>query len=414
MNQIVIISGILLILLIYYIFFRNEYLFDFTEKRRNRKFWVLLVVLVIRLIAIYFTNGDIYILLKLTETTIEKGYPYVAGLPTYVSYWSDHNPLDIYVCHPPLVFYIYSPVIALLGHGSMIFTTFLFLLSLHVIWNWFERNNKDPLIPCLLYGTFPLFYLESLTHISMNITLIAILSVGITSYLDYEKSKDISRLKKAVLCFALAPMIEYSAILFLGFFSIYFILEERFRNKAIIILFIIWLPFISWTLFTDFSVFHSYAFTYTREHHFDENLSYGEAVRKYYSMHESAIFPYYFMDNEFFAFINFVIFLNGNLLLLGNRRGRGWNCVIFLTISTQLLLLTYYAVIGYQSHPLANFARYIIPSAFLIVPFSLRTEFDNKWRLIAIALIILNIILNLLLVVNGGFQWVTVRWVGPY
>ncbi|OYT42212.1 MAG: hypothetical protein B6U86_00775 [Candidatus Altiarchaeales archaeon ex4484_43] len=101
-------------------------------------------------------------------------------------------------------------------------------------------------------------------------------------------------------------------------------------------------------------------------------------------MHESAIFPYYFMDNEFFAFINFVIFLNGNLLLLGNRRGRGWNCVIFLTISTQLLLLTYYAVIGYQSHP------------------------------IAIALIILNIILNLLLVVNGGFQWVTVRWVGPY
>ncbi len=420
MNQImIIISGVLLILLLYYLFFRDERLFDSVEGQKfNTKLWVIVLVLGIRLVALYFTNGDVYVFLELTKTTMETGYPYVEGLPEYVSYWSDHNPLHMYVCHPPLVFYMYSPVIALIGQeGLMIFTVFLFLLSLHVLWNWFEREGRDPLIPCLLYGTFPLFYLESLTHISVNIALVAILAVGITSYLEYERTRDASRLKKACLCFALAPLIEYSAIVFMGFFSLYLILKRGLNNKALVtlvILFIIWLPFVSWNIFADFPIFHSYAFTYTHAHHFNENLPYGNAVRTYYSMHKDAIIPFYLMDTEFFAFINFAIFLNGNLLLLGSRQKRGWGSIVFLAIFTQLLILTYYAVIGYQSHPLANFARYIIPSAFLIVPLSLRWEFKNRWKRIAIALIALNIVFDFVVVINGSFQWVSMRWIGPY
>lgn len=412
MDLTVVTSGILLFSLLYYLFFRNEY---FTSSRSGtKKLWVLAAVFFIRLVALYFTNGDVYVLQELTKTTIERGYPYVGGLPTYVSYWSDHNPLGMYVCHPPLVFYIYAPIVALLGEASMIFTTFLFLLSINVVWNWFERNNSDPLIPCLLYGTFPLFYLESLTHISLNIALIAVLAVGITNFLDYKKEGDKSRLNKTVLCFALAPLIEYSAILFLGFFSLYFILTEKSKSKALIALFIIWSPFVLWNVYADFPIFHSYAFTYTSEHHFNESLPYGEAVRSYYRQHENAIFPYYFMDNVFFAFINFGFFLNGNLLLLGNKQKRGWNSVLFLAILTQLLMLTFYAVFGYQSHPLANFARYIIPSAFLIVPFSLRTDYPDRWKMMALALIFLNMAINLAVVFNGGFQWVTVKWVSPY
>jgi len=408
MNPFTLMLSIFLMLLMYFLFLRGEYLFmDNKGIFNKKKFYFLLFVFLIRFPGFALSNGDIQVLMDLTQYTIRFGYPYVKGLPLFISYWSEHNPLYMYVCHPPLAFYLYAPVVAALGYASVVFTIAIFLLGLNVLWNYLEENNKDPLIPSLLYATFPLFLLESMTSMSLNILLMGVLMVGIVSYLEYEGGGSRDKLLKAIISFSVAPLIEYSAIIFLFFFSLYFLHRER--KNAIIPLIVIWLPFLLWNLFAGFPIFHSYAFHYTKEHHFDEGLPYGEAVRGYYYVHKNAILPYYLMDNEFFAFINFAIFLNGNLLLIGNRR-RKWNSIIIFSILTQLLLLTYYAVIGYQSHPLANFARYIIPSAFLIVPFSLRTEFNRKWKLIAFAVLAINMLFLFSLIVNGGFRWVTLYW----
>jgi len=398
----------------YFLFLRGEYLLMDNKAFKVKKFYFLLFAFLIRFPGFALVNGDVQVLMYLTEYTIRFGYPYVKGLPLYASYWSEHNPLYMYVCHPPLTFYLYAPVVAIIEYASVIFTIGLFMLSLNVFWNYLERNNKNPLIPSLLYATFPLFLIESMTSISLNILLISVLMVGIVNYLEYERGKSRNNLMKAVISFSIAPIIEYSAILFLFFFSIYFLHREihflhRERKNAIILLIVIWFPFLLWNIFAGFPIFHSYAFHYTKEHHFDDNLPYKEAVREYYDQHENAVLPYYLMDNEFFAFINFAIFLNGNLLLIGNGR-RKWNLIILLSILTQLLLLTYHAVIGYQSHPLANFARYIIPSAFLIVPFSLRTRFNGKWKLIALIVLAINLLFLLSLIINGGFRWVTLDW----
>lgn len=398
---------ILLLAFIYYVYFSGEGKFSSS----NKKYYLILFAVFIRLLASGFIETDNYTWLDYSLRTIEYGYPRIIDDPIWYSYWSDHNPLKIFVQHPPLAFYLYAPIAYVSDHASNLLNILFFTLSIHVLWNFLERRKVNPLYPTLLYITFPLFYLESASLFSFNILTISVLTVALVNYVEYNESKNKQNLWKTIFCLTAATLIDYTSILLLSFLSVHFLLKNR-RNalQVIVILTIIWAPFLLWNLYADFPIFHNFGFTYLQAHHMNDQLSYGEAVREYYSGHANKTLRYYLMDNPLFAVICLILFLNLNLLLIGRNKFHELKYVLLMSIILQLLLLTYYAVIKYQSHPIANYVRYIIPPMFYVIPLSLKNELTSRDKKLAYLITALNLILILYILTANHFQWVTIQW----
>ena len=397
---------LLLTVFTYYVYSRGEGGFATSD----RKYYVLLFAVFIRLLAAGFIETDNYMWTDYTQRTLEYGYPRASGDPLYYSYWADKNSLNVFVQHPPLAFYLYAPVVGLSVHAASLLNMLFFVLGIHVLWNFLERRHSDPLLPSLLYLTFPLFYLESVSLFSFITLTMSVLLVGLVNYVEYSESRKPEHLSKMVFCFAAALVIDYTAVIILLFLSVHMLFKNRrMLRETAVVLAVVWTPFALWNLYTGFPMFHNYGFTYVFAHHFNDNLPYGEAVRQYYSWPSGGLSAY-FMDTPMFAAINLLIFLNLNIALLGKGRFQELKHVFAATAVLQMLLLTYYAVLKYQSHPIANYMRYIMPAAFCLIPLSLRGGFDGKYKRLAQATILLNLVFILYVLWSNQFQWVTVKW----